>query len=207
MSAFRQNIVKQFKKPTGALGRLAGEVMAARPSNKRRNQWTLELLALKPDDRVFELGCGPGYALSLAAARTPKGAVTGVDHSAVMAAMARRRLKKALAAGRANIIIGDDRFLRAFEEELNVVYSANVVQFLDTPSRYFEWAYKALAPGGRMATTYQPRGKNPTAEQAEAQARLCSDCMEKAGFVDIRHERLALGDAPAICVLGRKSIG
>src|SRR5450755_3917553 len=55
----------QFEHPRGLLGSLAGAIMANRSSNRERNRWTVELLNVEPTSRVLEIGCGPGYALSL----------------------------------------------------------------------------------------------------------------------------------------------
>ena len=99
MSALRAALVRQFRKPSGLFGRLAGLLMAHRASNRARNRWTLDLLALEPADRVLELGCGPGVALAIAAERTPEGSVIGVDHSEAMLAMAGRRASR---TGRSN---------------------------------------------------------------------------------------------------------
>ncbi len=204
MSSFPATVIAQFKRPTGALGRLAGLIMASRPSNKKRNQWTLDLLNIQPADQIFELGCGPGYALALAAAKTTRGFVTGVDHSTVMTEMSRRRLRAAIRDDRANIILGGGEQLRVFDRTLNAIYCANVIQFLDDKHGYFTLAYDALACGGRIATTYQPRGHNPTAAKADAIAKECSTAMEKTGFSSIRIERLDGDKIPTICILGQR---
>ena len=49
-------VVRQFGKPTGTLGVLAGLVMSRRQSNRQRNDWTLDLLDIRPADRVLEPG-------------------------------------------------------------------------------------------------------------------------------------------------------
>ncbi len=48
----------QFRQPHGRLGRLAGQVMAA--ANAGMNRFTVELLDVQPDDRILEIGFGPG---------------------------------------------------------------------------------------------------------------------------------------------------
>jgi len=58
MSRLRSRILSQFGRPSGALGALAGAVMAHRGSNQRRNAWTVQLLDIQPDDRVLEIGYG-----------------------------------------------------------------------------------------------------------------------------------------------------
>lgn len=55
----RRRIVSQFHRPHGLVGRLAGFVMAHRPSNRQRNLWTVGLLEIAPSHRVLELGSGP----------------------------------------------------------------------------------------------------------------------------------------------------
>lgn len=202
MSALRAALVRQFRQPTGLLGRLAGLIMARRASNRERNRWTLDLLDLQPGDRVLELGCGPGYALGLAARRVPQGVVTGVDHSATMIEMARRRNGGHVAAGKVVLQVADDAFLEGREGQLDALFSANAVQFLDDQPRFFRRALSALRPGGRIATTYQPRGANPHPSQASEMAERLVDLMEDAGFADIRTERLESQAMPAICVLG-----
>ena len=59
-SSLREAIVRQFGRPTGIVGRLVGLVMATRTSNRERNRRTIELLQIQPDDRVLEIGYGPG---------------------------------------------------------------------------------------------------------------------------------------------------
>ena len=54
--SFKQNIISQFSNPHGLLGRLAGTIMAHRPSNQERNRWTVDLLEIQPDDHVLEIG-------------------------------------------------------------------------------------------------------------------------------------------------------
>ena len=80
-SSLRQAIVRQFRQPTGLVGRRVGLVMATCPSNRERSRRTIELLEIQPDDRVLEIGYGPGLAIPWAAERTVRGRVVGVDHS------------------------------------------------------------------------------------------------------------------------------
>jgi len=197
-------LVPQFQRPSGLLGRVAGFLMANRPSNRRRSRWTIDLVDPKPDDTVFELGCGPGYALSLAASRVPSGTAIGIDHSATMIAMASSRLRRLVKTGRVSLSQGTEHRLADFTGTLGVIYSANVVQFLADRAGYFRLAHDALAPGGRIATTYQPRTGNPTRAKADRFAETCIMAMRDAGFEAISKEWLETSDVPTVCVLGRK---
>jgi hypothetical protein len=63
----RQKLIErvraQFGRPTGLPGRMAGWVMAYRSSNRRRNAWAVSLLDVQRDDRLLEIGFGPGIAI------------------------------------------------------------------------------------------------------------------------------------------------
>jgi len=50
-------LFEQFGRPSGLLGRLAGRIMAKADADDR---WVTDLLEVRPDDRVLDVGCGPG---------------------------------------------------------------------------------------------------------------------------------------------------
>ena len=71
-----ETVVRQFHRPTGFAGRAAGWVMATRGSNRKRNVWAVGLLDVQPDDRVLEIGFGPGVAIAeLRASRATRAGV------------------------------------------------------------------------------------------------------------------------------------
>jgi cyclopropane fatty-acyl-phospholipid synthase-like methyltransferase len=202
MSA-RSAIVAQFRRPHGLLGRLAGLVMATRASNRARNAWTVGLLGIGAADRVLELGCGPGLALASVLARAPQARVTGVDHSPLMLAQAGRRNRAAVADGRLVLRCQDVVALEGIAGPFDKVLSLNVLMFLSAAQRQelFGRLRGIMAPGGRIATTYQPRHRRATAEDARKFAATITAELRDAGFADIRTEELGLKPVPACCVL------
>src|SRR5262245_62112757 len=84
MSAWRSFLVRQFGQPSGVPGAIAGWIMATRRSNRERNRRTIELLGIRPGDRVLEIGFGPGLALRWALEKVGSGLVVGIDPSPVM---------------------------------------------------------------------------------------------------------------------------
>lgn len=186
----RSRFLSQFGNPTGALGSLAGWVMAYRGGNRRRNLWTVEQLDLCPSDDVLEIGYGPGIAVR-GAARVARH-VVGVDRSEVMRRQALRRNRK----GNVTLIAGtiDDlppewagRFTKAF--------GVNVFMFWPDPVAVLRKVSRFLAPGAVLALTQQPRGGNMTG------ARELSTAFREAGFTGIEERSLAL-KPPVTCVLG-----
>jgi ubiquinone/menaquinone biosynthesis C-methylase UbiE len=80
--------------------------VATRPSNLERNMRTLALADIQPDDRVLEIGFGPGIAIERAAELANRGKVFGVDHFELMLRQVSRRNATALAAGRVELRLG-----------------------------------------------------------------------------------------------------
>jgi cyclopropane fatty-acyl-phospholipid synthase-like methyltransferase len=200
----RAAVVAQFKRPTGALGALAGWIMASRPSNVARNAWTVDLLGVQVHDTVLEIGCGPGLAMERVAAIVQQGQAVGVDHSSVMVGQASRRLAGAIREGRAIVRCMSVDAVPSFGIRFDKIYSANVAQFFPNPVGTFEMLRGMLVPGGTLATTHQPRGKGVTAGDASRAAEKLSAELVAAGFTDIRREVLDLQPVPAVCVLAQK---
>lgn len=200
----QQTIVRQFGRPSGGLGRLAGWIMATRPSNRERNRWTVELLAPRPGDEILELGCGPGLALAECARHLVTGTVTGVDHSPAMLEQAASRNRKAIRAGRVTLHAGGVDFLIGRDSCYDKLFSVNVIQFLDDQDDFYRACRATLRPGGLLATTYMPRGRGADRDTALDTARRVEAAMARAGFEAIRREELPLKPVPAVCVLGRR---
>ena len=105
--SIKAKLFDQFREPRGLLGRLAGRFMSSRPSNQQRSVWTVERLELKPGDRVLELGYGPGLGIAAVLDRLERGEVVGVDHSATMQTMARKRLRRHTSQITPELLVGD----------------------------------------------------------------------------------------------------
>jgi len=202
--SLQQELVAQFRQPTGPLGRLAGWTMAHRPSNRRRNAFTIDLLELAPDDDVLEIGYGPGLAIELAERAIVDGTIVGFDHSKVMHDQASRRNATAIAAGKVQLFVGDvlnpPRPPRAFDK----IYSVNVVQFWWEPERTLAELARLLKPGGRIATTYMPRIGSDRPGQARAHAKKLEHMLSDLALDDLQTHWLALESTPAFCVVAKK---
>jgi Methyltransferase domain len=81
--------------------------MASKPSE--RFVWAVDTLALDPADRVLEVGCGHGVAVSLVCERLTSGRITAIDRSKKMIEMAARRNREHVAAGKAVLKTGSRR--------------------------------------------------------------------------------------------------
>jgi trans-aconitate methyltransferase len=199
--SLRSAIVSQFGKPRGIAGALAGWIMANRPSNRRRNRWTVSLLNCSPNGRVLEWGCGPGIGIEACLRACESARIVAVDHSPLMVRKARARNSAAVARGQALILEGDFSTAQAYAP-FDIVFSCNVLQFAEDKAAALAQIREMLAPGGISASTFQPRTPKATAETALAWAKEIAELHRAAGFGPVSIEVLDLSP-PAVCVLGR----
>ena len=175
--------------------------MASRSSNRRRNHWAVSLLEIERDDRVLEIGFGPGIAVRALARIATEGIVCGVDHSKEMLRQATRRNAGAIQAGRVDLRLGSVERLPAFGEQFDKILAVNTMGFWNQPSRRLEELRRVLRPGGRIAIAHQPRDPGATDATTASRADGIATALTLAGFADVRVHTLSLRPAVA-CVLG-----
>ncbi|HXQ15883.1 MAG TPA: class I SAM-dependent methyltransferase [Caulobacteraceae bacterium] len=192
----------QFGRPQGFLGWVAGKLMASRSGNRIRNRWTVDLLDIGAGDRVLEVGYGPGLGVQAALSKVTRGLVVGFDHSCVMHGQARRRNQRAVELGGLLLRTGSLEDAPALGLTFDRAFCVNVAQFWPDPDVALAVLKSLLKPGGRLALTYQPAGRRPQASDADRFATEAWPRLERAGFSDIKVERLTdLKPMPAVCLL------
>lgn len=202
--SIKQNIIAQFKRPHGYMGHLAGLIMANRPSNIERNDWTLSLLELKSQDIVLEIGFGPGIAIEKAARQVSHGLIVGVDHSETMLHQASRRNANAIQQGKVKLFLGTIYDLPDSDLFFDKIYSANVVQFWEDPEKEFARLYALLTSGGKIATTYMPRHRGATNSDAQKKAGEIASYLHAVGYKNVHIMEKPMRPLAVICVLAEK---
>jgi len=120
----------------------------------------IELAAVRAGERVLDIGCGSG-ATSMALARLvgPAGHVTGLDVSAPMIDLARKR-----SAGIANVdwLLADAAAEKFPPQSIDLMFSRFGVMFFGDPVAAFANLRRALKPGGRLVfACWRPLNENP----------------------------------------------
>lgn len=140
-------LFRQFAHPTGLLGRLAGRIMAKSDADDR---WIVDLLQVRPDDRLLDVGCGPGVALELMAERVTSGLVVGVDPSDEMLRQAAARNEAVMRAGRVELKWGEVSALPCADEFFTKVCAIHTVYFWPSLEDGLRELHRVLAPDGRL---------------------------------------------------------
>jgi SAM-dependent methyltransferase len=196
----------QFGRPTGVPGRLAGWFMAHRSSNCQRNIWAVSLLDVRRDDRVLEIGSGPGVAIAELSRRASQGYVCGLDHSDVMVRQAAKRNAEGLRRGQVELRLGSHDDLPSFDKPFDKILAVNALQFWNQPIEGVSALRRLLRTGGRIAIAFQPRGTGATDDAANKAGQMISAVLREAGFSAVRLETLKLKPA-VVCALGVNSPG
>lgn len=202
--SLQQRIVRQFGKPTGVPGRLAGWIMAQRPSNRERSLRTLQHLGIEATDRVLEIGFGPGVAIGEASRLASRGFVAGIDHSELMLQVATRRNAPAIRDGRVTLHLASPATMPEFTEAFDKAYAVNVHMFWRDKVDPLRNILHVLREGGVLALTFQPR--NPGASDADAVSAGESiiEAMRAAGFENVDVTLFEMKPVSTVCVTGSR---
>jgi SAM-dependent methyltransferase len=198
--ALDRDVIGQAHHPRGAAGRVTAWEMAHRPSNRERNRWVVALLAVRPADRVLEIGFGPGVAIA-ELARAGAGHVYGIDHSEVMVRQASKRNAAAIRAGRVTLVNASaDQLPPALDGPFDVILAVNSLGFWSASAERLAELRRRLAPNGRIAIASQPRCPGATASTSRRAAGEIENLLRGVGLTDLRTETLPL-NPPVACVL------
>jgi arsenite methyltransferase len=184
-------IFRQFSNPQGLLGRLVGAVMNR--GNRRMNTFTVEVLALKPTDRVVDVGFGGGATLGPLAELVPEGKVIGVEPSTTMIEAARGKHRALVTAGRLQLEPGSVEELPLEAASVDAACSVNTIYFWRDPGRGAQEIRRVLKPGGRVAITFLPKDRMELAGHPKDIFRYWEvpevrELLSAAGFDDVRVE-------------------
>ena len=146
-------------------GRRAREVYGADDVHDFARRAILEALALAPDDRLLDVGCGGG--LLLRDALSSGANVTGLDHSEDMARLARER------APEAEVVLGSAERLPFADASFTAIAMSIVFLFFPDPVAVLSECRRVLVPGGRLALYTNSAALRGTPAAPEPLASRC----------------------------------
>lgn len=118
--------------------------------------WAVNAMAIDPADRVLEVGCGHGVAVSLVCEKLDDGTITAIDRSATMIGMAERRNHEHVSSGKATfqaVTLDEADFA---DQQFDKIFAIHVSVFWQQSRQALTIVKRLLAPDGALFLFNQP---------------------------------------------------
>src|SRR5438093_627727 len=126
MSVTRTILMRTFGRPQGLLGRLGGIMMAR--MNADCGAWVINLLEIRKNDSVLEVGFGSGVVIEHLSKLAVGGHVAGVDQSWEMVEQGGARNAAAVESGRVELRQGSVESLPFDQNSFDKALAINSMQ-------------------------------------------------------------------------------
>jgi ubiquinone/menaquinone biosynthesis C-methylase UbiE len=148
-----------FSLPMGFIGRMAGWFMSFQ--NRTMNRIAIETLNVSPDDRVLEIGFGPGQAIKYLASNSQAQSITGVDPSPAMLEQATNVNKQAIESGRVVLIQGAVAALPFAANQFSKVFAVSTFHDWESRSAGLTEVKRVLKNEGKLVLCLRRKRKHP----------------------------------------------
>jgi cyclopropane fatty-acyl-phospholipid synthase-like methyltransferase len=167
-----------------------------------RQRWAVEVMDVQPTDRLLEIGCGHGVAVTLVCEKLDGGSIVAIDRSPTMTEMANQRNLDHVAKGIATFQAASLHEADLGSERFDKVFAIHIGVFLrGSPERELRIVRKHLASGGSFYIVDQP--VDP--KKAQVVAERVSGVLERNAFTvaDVLVDDLSSGRV--VCVVARRA--
>jgi cyclopropane fatty-acyl-phospholipid synthase-like methyltransferase len=142
----------------------------------QRLEWAVEVLDVRPDDRILEVGCGPGVAVALVCQRLRGGSITAIDRSRTAIERASARNAEHVAAGRARFVCLELAAAGELGQRFDKIFAVNVNLFRTRePGAVLEVLKGLMHSGATLLLCYEA----PPGRPAD---RTVADVLDRHGF-------------------------
>lgn len=185
------------------MGPRRGHVVKNQRKAAERLVWAADVLAVEPTDRLLEIGCGHGVAVSLVCEKLDGGTITAIDRSAKMIETASKRNAHHVASGVASFQTASPEEAGLGDARFNKIFAINVGLFWRQQSvRELTILRDHLAPNGRLFLFHEP----PPGSTAPPIAAAVSAVLESSGFTVTEVLTQDLARTRIGCVIAREGL-
>lgn len=175
-------IAEQARHAHGPLGWLIAFIMAR--ETWAQNRRAIDALEVQPDDHVLDVGCGPGRALSVLAARASRGRAVGADPSELMVEVAVDRNREFVRAGRVDVTEASVEALPFPNAAFDKVLCVHVIYFWPDLDRALREIARVMKPGGRLALLVRTNADKSAVRTFPSEVYRFPALSEMAGAVE-----------------------
>jgi len=147
-----QEIAKQLSNPNGSEGVKTGEHMSH--GNGPMIHRTIDLLDIKPNDFILEIGPGNGGHIHSILEICGNVKYQGVDISATMVEEANRMNEEAVKSGCVSFTLSNGEILDFSDNTFDKIFTVNTVYFWENPPEYASEIFRVLKTGGIFALSF-----------------------------------------------------
>lgn len=186
-----RTIAKQFRRPSGFLGKLASKFM--QKGNLKAYEKLFKFLTIQDNQKIFEIGYGHGLGIENILSKH-NCFVSGIDFSKLMYKQASKRNQQYIAQNKAKLHFGDFLEFEMEEKLYDKVFCINVVYFWNDLLLPFTKIRKSLKKDGTFCFYMAHKdelGKIKFATDGIFNKRTIeevTDKLKEAGFSSIEHE-------------------
>jgi SAM-dependent methyltransferase len=186
---FTRTIAKHLRKPTGWFGRLV-MAPALNRANAALNRAALDLLDVRPDDRVLEIGFGGGDMIARLARRVTRGRIAGLDYSPDVVAWGERRFRAQVASGKITFVCAGVEAMPYPDASFTKACTNNTIYFWPDPVLALREIRRVLTKDGVLVLGFRlgtSLGRHAFARyQNHYEVEDVRRMMKAAGFRDLR---------------------
>ena len=154
--SFSDYFSKQARKPAGLFGRFFASLVFEK-GNAEMNAFVQQTVAMGKDEHGLEIGFGTGLLMKVMADRLDGGCMEGVDFSEPMVALARKKNRMHIKAGKVKIHGGDFDEMPFDDNRFDIVFTVNTVYFWRRPVQVIAKIHRILKPGGRLVIGFHAK--------------------------------------------------
>ena len=207
--SFSRFFSEQARNPSGLFGRFVMSIVFDK-GNSKINQFTVELMSVKENDHILEIGCGTGKLINEMAKQIDMGCIEGVDFSGTMVSIARRKNKNHIVNGKVKILEGNFDEISYSKNNFHKICSVNTIYFWPEPEYTTKKIADILKPQGMFLVAFEDIAQLKEKPLSEDVFHLYSkndvkNLLINAGFSSgVNVESRKVGSSLFHCVVGVK---
>lgn len=136
----------QLRKPSGFFGKIVSAMMIK--WNRNCYERLIGDLKIEPNDKLLEIGYGPGIGINLILNSYDSCSIFGIDYAELMYQKATKRNKQFVNSNRAKLMFGDFLETEIDIRDFDKVFCLNVVYFWDNLQKPFGKVNSLLKDNG-----------------------------------------------------------